>query len=184
MTRDEFLDWAERQNERYEFDGFQPVAMFGPVGMTGGTQNHIQIALNIYVALRTRLSGTSCKALGLEAGVATIGDTIRYPDALVTCTPGPGTARLIPGVLAVFEVVSPSSERIDRIDKLREYGAVPSIRRYAIVEQATIGLTVFERAEGVEDWTAFALMADETLRMPEIGIEIPVRELYAGTDVE
>ncbi len=31
MTREEFLDWAEAQEERYEFDGFQPVAM------TGGT---------------------------------------------------------------------------------------------------------------------------------------------------
>ena len=67
---------------------------------------------------------------------------------------------------------------------MRVDGAVPSIRRYVIVEQTTIGLTVFERAEGVVDWTAFSLMADDTLRMPEIGIEVPVRELYAGTDIE
>ena len=26
MTRAFFLDWAETQNERYEFDGFEPVA--------------------------------------------------------------------------------------------------------------------------------------------------------------
>jgi hypothetical protein len=34
MTQEEFLAWAEAQEERYEFDGFQPVAM------TGGTNNH------------------------------------------------------------------------------------------------------------------------------------------------
>jgi hypothetical protein len=33
MTREDFLAWAEGQEERYEFDGFQPVAM------TGGTIN-------------------------------------------------------------------------------------------------------------------------------------------------
>ena len=27
MTRDDFLAWAEGQEGRYEFDGFQPVAM-------------------------------------------------------------------------------------------------------------------------------------------------------------
>ncbi len=31
MTLAEFLDWEERQELRYEFDGFQPLAM------TGGT---------------------------------------------------------------------------------------------------------------------------------------------------
>jgi hypothetical protein len=31
MSRDEFLDWKQRQELRYEFDGFAPIAM------TGGT---------------------------------------------------------------------------------------------------------------------------------------------------
>lgn len=34
MTQDQFLDWVQAQEGRYEFDGFQPVAM------TGGTINH------------------------------------------------------------------------------------------------------------------------------------------------
>jgi hypothetical protein len=33
-TVDEFLAWERRQERRYEFDGFAPVAM------TGGTLNH------------------------------------------------------------------------------------------------------------------------------------------------
>ena len=49
MTRDQFFDWAEARGERYEFDGFEPVAM------TGGTVVHNQIAFNIHVALRGRL---------------------------------------------------------------------------------------------------------------------------------
>ena len=34
MTVDEFLAWERRQELKYEFDGFQPVAM------TGGSLNH------------------------------------------------------------------------------------------------------------------------------------------------
>ena len=111
MTRDQFLDWAQTQEERYEFDGFQPVAM------TGGTRNHSRICQNTYFALRSRLRGSGCDVLGPDAGLATIGDAVRYPDALVACTNSPGTLRLIRGVIAVLEVLSPASGRVDRIDK-------------------------------------------------------------------
>ena len=177
MTRAQFLDWARGQELRYEFDGLQPVAM------TGGTRNHSRIARNIYFALRTRLNGTGCEPLGADAGVATIGDAVRYPDALVTCTKGPGSDRVIPGVVVVFEVPGPSCGRTDRIDKLREYRAVPSIRRYLILEQGSVGMTVHARLSGDDDWTATALTEGDVLRMPEIGIEIPVIEFYVGTEL-
>ena len=177
MTRDQFFDWAETQDVRYEFDGFQPVAM------TGGTINHSQITGNIHVALRARLRGSGCWPLGPDAGVATIGGAVRYPDALVTCTKTPGTARVVEGVVVVFEVLSPTSGRTDRIDKLREYAAVASIRRYVILEHAGVGLTVFERANPGDAWTATALTAEDTLRMPELGIAIPAAEFYADVDL-
>ncbi len=72
MTREEFLDWAEAQDQRYEFDGFEPVAM------TGGTRNRSRIAQSIAFALRLRLRGTACEPLGPDAGVATVGNAVRY----------------------------------------------------------------------------------------------------------
>ena len=173
MTRDEFFDWAEVQDERYEFDGFQPVAM------TGGTVNHSRIIRNLQVALDRLLRGGSCEPLGPDAGVTTVGNTVRYPDAVVSCTKTPGRARTMSGVVVVFEVISPSSARMDRIVKLREYHAVSSIRRYIIVEQDSIGLTVFARQHD-EPWTASVLTDGDVLALPEIGIEIPVAGLYAG----
>jgi Uma2 family endonuclease len=177
MTREQFLDWASAQEERYEFDGFQPVAM------TGGTMDHSVIALNIHRSLYGRLKGSGCRPLGPDAGVATIDAAVRYPDALVTCTKFAGTDRLVPGVVVVFEVLSPTSGQVDRIFKVREYHAVPTIRRYVILEYASIGLTVLARDGADHPWTAITLTADDTLRMPEIGIEIPVAELYEGTDI-
>ena len=176
MTREEFLDWAEAQEERYEFDGFQPVAM------VGGTANHSQITQNVLFALRTRLRGSGCRPLGPDAGVGTVGNTVRYPDALVTCAKFPGEARLIPGVVVVFEVLSPDSGRRDRIVKLGEYQAVPTILRYVVVEYASTALTVYERASGADAWIAFPLLAGAVLRMPEIGIEVPIDEFYEGVE--
>jgi Uma2 family endonuclease len=176
MSRDQFFEWAEAQDGRYEFDGFKPVAM------TGGTVRHDLLTRNIGRALDARLKG-GCRAFGPNAAVRTVGDAVRYPDALVTCSKVDETAREVPGVVVVFEVLSPTSGHVDRIVKLLEYRAVPSIRRYVIVEHATPALTVYSRADAGADWIATALTRDETLALPEIGITVPVIELFASTDI-
>lgn len=174
MTQEEFFAWAEVQDGRYEFDGFQPVAM------TGGTLGHSRLIRNINRQLANRLAGTSCEALGPEAGIATIGATVRYPDAVVTCTPFSDRDRVIPNPVIVFEVVSPSSIRTDRVVKLREYHAVPTIRCYIIIESDAAAITVFSREHPNETFKAAGLADDAILSLPEIGIEIPVAEIYEG----
>ena len=67
MTREQFLDWVERQEAPYEFDGFEPVAM------NGSTVNHSRIAQNTYFALRTRLQGSGYEVLGPNVGVGRSG---------------------------------------------------------------------------------------------------------------
>jgi Uma2 family endonuclease len=176
-TQDQFFAWASSQEARYEFDGFQPVAM------TGGTANHSLIIQNVHAALRNRLRGSPCRPLGPDAGLATVNDAVRYPDALVTCSKFSGNALTIPGVVVVFEVVSPGSGRVDRIVKVREYAAVPSIRRYVILEATTAGLTVLERQDAESSWMATTLTGEDLLRMPEINVEIPVADFYEDVDL-
>lgn len=178
MTREQFLDWVQTREGRWEFDGFDPVAM------TGGTVNHNRICQNLWFALRRRLRGGPCQVLGPDAGVATSHDAVRFPDAVVTCVAEPGSAQLLSAPLLVFEVIGPTSSRLDRIVKLREYAAVPSIRRYVILESSSAALTVHARAQGDAPWTTTALTGEEVLPLPEIGLEVPVAEFFEGVEVE
>ena len=98
----------------------------------------------------------------------------------VTRTKPPASAKLIPGTVATFEVLSPGSVRTDRVDKVREYAAVPSIRRYVILEQTAPVLTILHRADAGAGWSVLPLGAGETLELPELGIAVPVDEIYAG----
>jgi Uma2 family endonuclease len=175
-TPERFLAWAETQEERYEFDGIQPVAM------TGGNAGHDRITTNIHIALRSRLRGTSCSHHGPNLGMQTIAAKIRYPDALITCTKFPHTEKLAPNVIVVFEVVSPTSGGLDRIEKVSEYAGVPSILRYVIVESSTAGLQVLHRDNGESPWMVHALTKDDVLDIPEVGIEVPVAEIYEDID--
>ena len=80
----------------------------------------------------------------------------------------------------VFEVLSAESGRRVRIEKVPEYAAVPSIRRYVIVESASSGLFVLHRQSGNDAFTATTLTGDDLLALREIGIAIPVAEFYEG----
>ena len=176
MTREEFFRWAEAQEERYEFDGERPVAM------PGGTNAHGLVVANIVAELGTRLRGKACQVLPAGGGgVATVGQTVRYPDATVTCSPVRGRDRLIPNPVVVFEVVSEDNARTDRFHKMREYHAVPSIERYVLVEQAAPVLLSYLRQDDAP-WTAISLSTGDALALPEIGIEIPVADIFEGLD--
>ncbi len=175
-TIEQFLSWAARQEGRYEFDGIRPVAM------TGGSARHSRITTNILIALQSRLRGSPCACYGPDLGILTIGQKVRFPDALVTCTKFPDTERLAPGAVIVFEVLSTESGRRDRIEKVREYAAVASILRYVIVESSSSGLMVLYRQAGEAAFTALTLTGDDRLDLPEIAITIPVSEFYDGVE--
>ncbi len=173
MSMAEFLEWEERQETKYEFDGFEPVAMVGV------TRAHSVIQRNILLALGIRLRGKQCEPHGSELKIEVAG-RIRYPDAFVVCTPGPGTDKVITDPVVIFEILSDESFRRDRITKNEEYRLTPSVQRYVMLEQDEQAATVFAR-EG-DRWVGTLLKGEAILSMPEIGIEVPLAEFYEGLE--
>ena len=107
---------------------------------------------------------------------------VRYPDGVVLCSPVDRTATVVYDPVVVFEVLSPSTARDDRIVKAREYQATPSVQRYVMLEQDSVSATVYARSG--ETWTHEILIADSILALPEIEVELPLAELYEGVVFE
>ena len=97
---------------------------------------------------------------------------------MVVCSPVDRSATVIYDPVIVFEVLSPSTTRNDRIVKAREYQATPSVQRYVMLEQDAVGATVYARSG--DAWTHEILVADSILALPEIGVSLPLTELYGG----
>lgn len=174
MTPEEFLAWEAKQDLRWEFDGFQPVAM------TGGTVAHSVIQGNLITALNNRLRGKPCRPYGPDLKIE-IGPKYRYPDAFVSCTPVDGPSTIVMDPVVVFEVLSESTARTDRTTKLMEYRSLPSVQRYVMLEQEQAVATVVTRNE--TGWSLEVLDGDGLLAMPEIGIEVAMADLYDGLDL-
>jgi Uma2 family endonuclease len=170
MTLEQFLAWEERQKLRYEFDGLQPVAM------NGVSSDHATIESNLNAALKERLKGKPCRVFGSGLKIEVVG-RIRYPDLFVVCTPVPRGTYIIRDPVVISEILSPSTSHTDLVLKTAEYQATPSMQRYVILEQTHAGAQVFSRRGA--DWVVETAKDDDILRLPEIGIEIPLAEIYA-----
>lgn len=173
MTLEQFLDWEEQQEEKYEFNGFEPVLM------AGGTEEQAEIQKNILSALDSRLKGHRCRVLGSDLKIKVMGH-IRYPDAFVVCSPRERGRTVVSDPVIVFEILSESTQHIDLVEKNEEYRETPSVQRYIILEQTHIGGVAFVRSDDGR-WTSKPLNGpNATVDLPEIGITLPLAEFYAG----
>ena len=120
MTLDEFLLWEERQELRWEFDGFAPVERIG------GTVRHSLIQTNALAALVGRLRGKPCRAFGSSLKILVAG-SVRYPDLFVACSAIPARATVVTEPVAVFEILSRETSAVDRVVKHLEYRDTPSV---------------------------------------------------------
>lgn len=174
LTVDEFLEWEERQEFKHEFDGVAAIAM------TGGTAAHSIIQTNLAYQLTGRLAGKPCRFFGSDFKTR-LANTVRYADGIVVCTKVDPRSVYVTDPVVIFEVLSQSTAHIDLGAKNREYEAAPSVQRYLVLDQDAVAATQFARVGG--DWIGHILRRDAMLDMPEIGVALPLLDLYAGLEL-
>jgi Uma2 family endonuclease len=176
MTLDEFLRWAQYQEQRHEFvDG-------AAVAMAGGTRAHDRIQRNLIIRCTPRLSGSGCEPLGPDIMVVTGTGNGRYPDMTIDCGTYEATAVAATEPTVVFEILSESTKKTDQLAKLVDYDATPAIRHYVLVSQIEPLVLVYSRGGhgsfGIRPETLRGLEA--VLALPSVGIALPLGEIYQG----
>ncbi len=171
MSIEDFLAWEARQEIKFEFDGFEPVAM------AGGSINHGRIQRNLAIEVGSRLRGSRCEFLGSDVKLVSANRS-RYPDGQVVCGPTDGASSFTTGPMILFEVLSPGDETRDRVEKAAEYLRIASVRTYVILRSDQAGATVLTR-DG-DAWTEQELDGQADLSLSAVRIELPLADLYAG----
>jgi Uma2 family endonuclease len=170
-TAESFLAWEDQQEAKHEFDGRRVLPM------TGGSVAHQEIVFHLRTLLGQLLAGTALRAL--HEMRLRIGDRIRYPDVVVSAGAIDQTTRTLTDAVAIFEVLSDDTATTDRVAKLIDYSAVPSLRAYVLLEQTAVAATLFQRVPG-GDWIASAHVTGELPLLPDLKISLPLEEVYRG----
>jgi Uma2 family endonuclease len=174
MTLADFLAWQEGQQERFEFDGCRPRSM------ADVTDRHDVIGNNLRALLLERLRGKRCRVSGPTLKIEVAG-RIRCPAAYIHCERVSPSETVIRNPKVIFEILGPSSLGQEWAARLQEYQATESISRCFVIACDQVAASVFARAGRL--WTVCDLANGDFLAMPEIGIEVPLAEIYRDSDL-
>ena len=176
LSADDYLAFEHASELRHEFVAGQ---VFAKVGVR---DSHNQVTGNLYLRLRERLRGGPCwvfiadMKLRIEPA-----DAFYYPDVFVTCDARDTEPYYKRHPLLVVEVLSPSTEAIDRREKLRHYRMLESLREYVLVSPEDKTVEIFRRESGGE-WLTLSLGAEDPVELASVGVQLTMGEVFEGVD--
>jgi Uma2 family endonuclease len=176
MTWEEYLAFEEKSPYRHEYINGTVYAM------SGGSLAHNRIAQNLLMALRPHLKGRPCEPFFLEAKLeiqAGRDKIMYYPDVMVSCRPEDRTDQIVQNPKLVIEILSKSTQHIDRREKAMTYQRVEAIEEYVLIAQNQPRVVVHRRAEA---WSPMLhSRMDAHVEFRSIGLHMPVAQIYEGT---
>jgi Uma2 family endonuclease len=144
-TYEEYLAYEHDNELKHEYEDGEIVAM------AGGSPRHSALASRISAAVEnTRPPGCTAFQSDMRVRVLATGRAT-YPDVSMVCgaieldaADRSGTTITNPALLV--EVLSPSTEEVDRGSKWRDYQLIPSLQEYVLVSQES-RIEIYRRLE-------------------------------------
>jgi Uma2 family endonuclease len=178
MSAAEYLEWEPTQEERYEYWDGEVVAM------SGGTRNHNRISLNFSKLLDDALINRDCEVYIADVKVQVeAGQKYFYPDVVVTCNKSDDDAQIVQFPCLIIEVLSPSTEAIDRGAKFARYRQFTSLQEYVLVQVDCPKVEVFRRND-LNQWVLSEYDLEDRLLLESIGVKIAISDLYRQIQFE
>ncbi len=175
-TVEEYLEFEKTSPVRHEYVEGQIYAM------DGDSKNHNRIAGGLGSILNKHLADSRYEAFIENVKLKVRPTLFYYPDVVVTCGPvdvDDEDDYVIDDPVLVVEVLSKSTARIDRTEKLREYQYLPNLREYAIVSQHRVQVEVYRHQTAGEEWSKQVYSdLQSQVRFDSIGASVNLADIY------
>ena len=175
LTETQYLRVEEAAREKNEYVAGRTYAM------SGVTFAHDRIAINLMTMLcqPARSRGCSVYSSDVKVKVEEFG-CFYYPDVSMTCEPFTPASVFITAPRLLIEVLSPSTETIDRREKMIAYRSIKSLAEYAIAQQDAPLIEVYRRTP-TGDWTLTEYRHNESVLFESFtgaSVAVPVSDIY------
>lgn len=171
ISPDEYLTHERTSDVRHEYVDGEVFAM------VGSSLRHNEIAGNIFATLRLSARDRGCRAYMSDAKVRVeLANAYYYPDVVVTCDPPANDRYVINAPSLIVEVLSDSTESIDRRSKRPHYQSIPSLRELVLVAQDERRVEVYRRT--ADGWLHETITSGAVM-LEALGITLPLDDIYA-----
>lgn len=179
MNVAEFLRWEDGTDTRYELvEGF-PLAMAPPA------RAHGMLCARLAGLIDARLRSRRPCAAQTEAGISRPDrdDSFYVADIAVTCRPYERGEQLVKEPILIVEILSPGTERHDRLTKVPVYRGIGSVEEVLLIDSESVYAEMLRR-EGDRWITTLVRGPDAVLRLASVDLAISIAELYDGIDID
>lgn len=179
ISVEDYLAGEEISPVKYEY-------VYGEVyAMAGMSDNHNIIALNIASSLNNHLRDSPCQPFMSDIKVRVSPHVYYYPDVLVSCEENPENSYFRNEPILLVEVLSPSTQEIDRREKLLFYQQMPSVQEYLVGEQQKM-LVEIHRRQPDGRWITYYFNenADEAVEFQSVELTMTLGEIYRRVKFE
>lgn len=171
ISIDDYLDGESRTDIKHEFLDGEVVAM------GGASAKHGLVCGGLHAALLPHARRKSCQLFiaDMKLRVDHADQTyFYYPDLLLTCDPQDREPYYRRRPCMVIEVLSPSTERIDRREKLFAYQTIDSLREYLLVDPERRCVELYRFGTTVQH----EIYTEGRFRLDCLDAEITLDEVY------
>ena len=153
-------------------------------GMAGASDNHNRIVGDLYALLLSKLDSSKCEPFFGDIKVRASQTVYYYPDVLVSCEEDPEDPYFRNHPILIIEVTSPSTERIDRSEKLLYYLQIAGLQEYVVIDQHRMNVEVHRRqANG--GWLTYCFNeSDDVVELTSVELSIPLPDIYRRVQFE
>jgi Uma2 family endonuclease len=169
-TFEEFLEFEMHSQVRHEFvDGNLFV-------MSGGTDRHNHIISRLIVRLFEKALSYGAALYQSDVLVRVPSGKGYYPDVYVCFDQSLDSARVKHRPSIIIEILSESTEAIDRGEKWQAYQQIPSLEQYILLSQTEPVAEVFVRHN--DKWIYSKLENEDVLELPQLEAQIVLSNLF------
>jgi|SRR5437667_4478579 len=173
VTVEEYLELGRNSPDvRYEYINGRIIMM------ARGSPQHSLIAANVTGILGQLLRESSCCAFNSDVKIKLPRMNYVYADASVSCDQRDfADPEFMYHPRVIVEVLSPSTEALDRGEKFESYRECPSVQEYVMVNTSRQAIEVCRREKN-NFWSFQTLKLGATVELTSLGIHFPVADAY------
>jgi Uma2 family endonuclease len=172
ISVEDYLEGEKISPIRHEFVEGEVYAM------AGASDSHNLIVGDLYASLLVHLRDSKCQPFFGDIKVRVTLNVYYYPDVLVSCEDNPEDSHFRNSPILIVEVTSPSTNSIDRREKLLFYQQIPSVQEYAVVDQHKINIELHRRQANGTWITYYFDATDDEIEFESVGLTLQIAELY------
>ncbi len=176
LSAEEYLELEQRTAVKHEYVAGRLFAL------AGGTSRHNRLTVNLSAQLWPAARERGCRLYTSDMKVRihdSTGEVFYYPDVMLVCDSNEPPDPLYeerPCVIA--EVLSPSTEAVDRREKLLTYQKIPSLQAYLLVSAEEPRVEGYYREKG--GWRYLLAEGRGEVCFPCVDVTLSLEEMYQG----